>query len=52
MELEGYNLSIKYISKVGWKGKRIELYNLLYHRVVRNCESYNEQFDVMIAEFF
>ena len=51
LKLEGYDPSIEYISKVGWKGEGIELYNILYHRVVRNCESYNEQFDVTFAEF-
>ena len=50
LELEGYDLLIKSISKVGWTAEGIQLYNSLYHRVMRNCETFDEEFDVTFLD--
>ena len=49
LELEGYDQLIKDVSKFGWTAEGIELYDTLYHRVVRNCETFGEAFDVIFA---
>ena len=49
LELKGYVQLIKYVSQVGWTAERIKLYDTLYHRVVRNHETFDEVFDVTFA---
>ena len=41
----GFDDDFNYVSKRGWKPEAIELYNILYRRVINNRHDYSNQFD-------
>ena len=50
LQIEGFDPLFTYVSKVGWTAEAIDLYNILYHRVVANRITWDQQFGITFQD--